>query len=350
MKREAGNCLPSSIKSMNNIARSFTRNGVRYFVPRDSIWATRESLYEYPGSEEFLSLKSRIAKRWQPDHSFKTFSATGHVAAIRPHLGHEWFAVLDLMQFYDHVTRTKVYRSLANIGFARSDCFQIAGQSTVRQGNKYLLPRGFRQSSLLATLVLDQSLFGSHLRQQLYVSTVTVFGDDIVLSSNNRDELEREYGLTIDLMQRSFFPINPLKSQSPRSEAIVFNIRLSRNSLRFTDERMRRFFKKAEMLLGSSRDGHDIDLYESLIGNYVASINVDQERDLRKYLGLGWQRSPVQQSKNENVQLSGLDDDVARTLSELTEMVGLNGVKKEMRWSRLSEQIFRFDKWSPCRG
>ena len=21
-----------------------------------------------------------------------------------------------------------------------------------------------------------------------------------------------------------------------------------------------------------------------------------------------------------------------------------------LRWSRLSEQIFRFDKWSPCRG
>src|SRR6516162_3780139 len=107
---------------MKNIARSFTRNGVRYFVPRDS-WANSEGDLEAQlkavdrGRQEFCSLKSQIATRWQPDPSFKTFSPRGHVAALRPHLGHEWFAVIDLMRFYDHVTRTKVYRSLANIGF-----------------------------------------------------------------------------------------------------------------------------------------------------------------------------------------------------------------------------------------
>jgi N-acetylneuraminic acid mutarotase len=27
-----------------------------------------------------------------------------------------------------------------------------------------------------------------------------------------------------------------------------------------------------------------------------------------------------------------------------------NATRKKLRWSRLSEQIFRFDKWGPCRG
>jgi Reverse transcriptase (RNA-dependent DNA polymerase)/ATPase family associated with various cellular activities (AAA) len=320
---------------MKNLARSFTRNGVRYFVPRDS-WANSEGDLEAGlkaadrGRQEFSSLKRQIAKRWQPHPSSKTFSPRAHVAALRPHLNHEWFAVLDLIRFYDHVTRTKVYRSLASIGFAQSECFRITGRSTVRQGNKYLLPRGFRQSTLLAALVLDRSLFGSYLRQQRYLSTITVFGDDIVLSSDNRHELEREYALTVDLLQRSSFPINPLKSQTPRSEVVVFNIRLSRNSLQFTEERMQRFFRRAETLLGPSRDEENIDLYTKLIGNYVASINVAQEKNLRKSLGIAWQSPMVQVNEHKSIQLAGLDDDAARTISELIEMVGLNAAKTEI--------------------
>ena len=328
---------------MRNIARSFTRNGVRYFVPRDSYWGSGGGVgVEYRELREFWSsLESRIAKRWHPHHSFKTFSPRGHVAALRPHLGHEWFAVADLMLFYDHVTRTKIHRALLDLGFAKSECFDIAGRYTVRQGDRYLLPRGFRQSPLLAAIVLDRSLFGSYLRQHHSGSTVTVFSDDIIMSSNDRDQLEHEYAGTIDLLQRSYFPINPVKSQSPRNEVVAFNIRLSRDALRFTDERMRRFLERAEWLLGSRGDEHRIDGYQRLFADYVASINVDQERDLRKALGIEWPNLDAEAASRKQdvvtatsprraVRLLGLDDDVARTISELTEMVGLNAVKNEI--------------------
>jgi len=93
---------------------------------------------------------------------------------------------------------------------------------------------------------------------------------------------------------------------------------------------MQRFLRRVDVLLGPSRNEDNIDLYERLIGNYVASINVAQERDLRKSLGIPWQNSMVQASETNSIQLSGLDDDVARTISELTEMVGLTAVKNEI--------------------
>jgi len=273
---------------MRNVVRSFTRDGKRYFIPSDSRWAWRtwEEGFEAnkAGRTRWLELKRRILARWQPCTEFKTFSETGHIAALRPHLPHKWFAVIDLLDFYEHVTRTKVHRSLESIGFGRDEAFRLAGDSTIRQGPKVSLARGFRQSSLFAGLVLDRSLFGSYLRRRAGQSTITIFSDDIIISSDDRDELHEEFLRLLGLLERSNFPVHPRKTQFPQSEVQVFNIKMSHGRLRFTDERMWKFLSTAEEIFSGQQEGK-VSLFEELFGGYVTSVNVEQARLLRASVG-----------------------------------------------------------------
>jgi hypothetical protein len=188
--------------------------------------------------------------------------------------------------FFDHVTRTKVCRALEAIGFARSAAFKLAGESTIRQGEKHTLARGFRQSSLLATLVLEKSLFGSALRGNRFESRITVYSDDIIFSSNDSESLADEHSHAIELLRRSNFPINPTKTQTAGTEVDIFNLRMSHRTLRFTDERMWKFLEQAGLFVKAEDAEHNLDLYEKLFGDYIRSINPDQEKRLRTSLGI----------------------------------------------------------------
>jgi hypothetical protein len=196
-------------ENMRNVARSFVKDGTRYFVLTKSFagWRTRSegARAAYDGEEEWQQLKERILSHWQPNAAFTTFSKRAHVAALRPHLDNKYFAIIDLKSFFDHVTRTKVCRALEAIGFARSDAFTVAGESTIRQGEKHTLPRGFRQSSLLATLALEKSLFGSAVRGQRFGSRITVYSDDIIFSNNDPEALTDEHSqATLSLIRSGY--------------------------------------------------------------------------------------------------------------------------------------------------
>ncbi|WP_157223380.1 reverse transcriptase domain-containing protein [Rhodovulum sp. PH10] len=233
-----------------------------------------------------LGNNQKIREHWHPHETFKTFSKKAHIAALRPHIGNRWFASIDLESFFEHVTRAKVHRAIENIGFSRTRAFRIAGESTVRQNEKYSLARGFPQSAVLATLVLDRSLFGSYLRKRNDKSALTIYSDDIILSSNNFQNLVDEYWLIIELLGRSNFSVNTHKSQPPNREVVVFNIRLSHKLLRFTDERMWRFFIRAKDLLQNTSSEQRDEKYQEFFGRYVASINSEQARQLAESLGV----------------------------------------------------------------
>jgi hypothetical protein len=282
--------LSPFLENMRNIARSFVKDGTRYFVLTKSYagWRTFSEGADaaHDGEQEWRHLRDRIFKHWQPNAAFTAFSKRAHVAALRPHLSNKWFAVIDLRGFFDHVTRTKVCRALESLGFARSVAFKIAGESTVRQGVKYTLPRGFRQSSLLATLVLEKSLFGSALTGNRFESKITVYSDDIVFSSNDFETLADEHSEAIALLRRSHFAINPAKTQTARAEVEIFNIRMSHRTLRFTDERMWKFLEQAASFVKGEDAEHNLHLYEKLFGDYIRFINPAQEKRLRTSLGI----------------------------------------------------------------
>jgi hypothetical protein len=276
--------------NMRNVARSFVKDGTRYFVLTKS-YAGWRSLSEgaraaYDGEEEWQHLKERILSHWRPNAAFTTFSKRAHVAALRPHLDNKYFAIIDLKSFFDHVTRTKVCRALEAIGFARSDAFAVAGESTIRQGEKHTLPRGFRQSSLLATFALEKSLFGSALRGHRFGSRITVYSDDIIFSNNDPEALADEHSQAIELLQRSHFPINPTKTQTARTEVDIFNLRMSHRTLRFTDQRMWKFLEQAASFVKADNAENTLYVYEMLFGDYIRSINPEQEKRLRTSLGI----------------------------------------------------------------
>jgi hypothetical protein len=156
----------------------------------------------------------------------------------------------------------------------------------VRQGDKYTLPRGFRQSSLLATLVLEKSLFGSAVIGNRFESKITVYSDDIIFSSNDFETLADEHSQAIALLRRSHFAINPTKTQTAGAEVDIFNLRMSHRALRFTDERMWKFLERAALFVKSEDAEDNLRVYEMLFGDYIRSINPDQEKRLRTSLGL----------------------------------------------------------------
>jgi hypothetical protein len=135
-------------------------------------------------------------------------------------------------------------------------------------------------------LALEKSLFGSALTGNRFESKITVYGDDIIFSSNDFETLADEHSQAIALLHRSHFPINPTKTQTPRAEVDIFNLRMSYRTLRFTDERMWKFLERAALFVNSEDAEHNLDVYEMLFGEYIRSINPDQEKRLRTSLGL----------------------------------------------------------------
>jgi len=93
-----------------------------------------------------------------PDY-FYHYSRGGHVAAIHAHLKNKLFFKIDIQNFYYSIARMRVTRALRSHGYQGANT--LATWSTVRNpcpgGHTHVLPIGFVQSPLLASLVLMKS-------------------------------------------------------------------------------------------------------------------------------------------------------------------------------------------------
>ena len=132
-------------------------------------------------------LQKWILYRWTPPRYFYHLRRGGHVAAVRSHLKDHWFLRCDLSRCFDHVTRSKIHRCLKSIGFTHRDAWEFACKSTVSKPsliNSFSLPFGFPQSTILASIVIDRSLFGIELKKILDLEVrLSMYVDDIIISS-----------------------------------------------------------------------------------------------------------------------------------------------------------------------
>ena len=242
--------------------------------PLVNIWSSAASKSESPLSPLIRYRKMILAKWRYPKYMFNAASG-GHVSALRCHVSNSYFAVVDLKSFYETITDTKIYRSLRNIGLPHSQAFKLTGESTVKNGKKMHLPRGFHQSSILASLVFDHSLLGSLIRSKKLVSLVTVYNDDIVISASRSDTIKKDYAAIIDAAKRSNFQINVKKSQAPCQKIEVFNLLLSHNDIAFPESRIEKFISDMGSLKCHCEENGD-DYFESLLdlhASYLVSIN-----------------------------------------------------------------------------
>ena len=212
---------------------------------------------------------------WQPNGLFYHYGKRGgHVAAMRPHLKSRFFASVDLSNFFGNVTKTKVIRSLKNIGVSPGDAFDIASASCVALSGKKFLPYGFPQSMVLATLAVELSALGSALMSIRGTSVrVTMYVDDILLSSDDKDSLNAAYNLIFEGARISNFAISELKCSPPSGSVTAFNCDLEPGSMNIIDGRIKKFVEN--YMLGS-------EACQFAIERYIGVINDEQLKDFLK--------------------------------------------------------------------
>jgi hypothetical protein len=261
---------------MKTVAKTFVRDGRRYYVPVTSYSISRDFS---AGADLLDRYRQLIHRRWDyPDYMFNARPG-GHVAALRRHFQPSdrevSFACIDLKDFFETISDTKVYRALRRVGISHSLAFQMAGESTVAHAGRRILPTGFHQSSLLASLVFDTSLIGSSIRSGWPGCRVTVFNDDIILSGPDLDLLSEAFYGVIDACARSNFRVNHDKTRNPGPTATAFNIIIGNGELRFTDARIERFVQDISRFRDwcAERDVSFHGRLAELYLGYIRSIN-----------------------------------------------------------------------------
>jgi len=206
-------------------------------------------------------IKQEIESAWRRPEYYFHLTAGGHVAALKSHLNSDVFIRADIHQFFNQINRSRVARNLKNIFRSYKKAINYADDSVVRLPNckakKYILPFGFVQSAIIASLCFRFSALGiflEHLRKSGFV--VSVYMDDIIISSRCPiDEMEDVYRNLTTIAIKSGFALNLEKMNGPSTDITAFNIELSNGKLAITKKRLSAF----ESILAESKNPYQID-------------------------------------------------------------------------------------------
>ena len=166
---------------------------------------------------------------------------------------------------------------MGNIGFSYADVENIIVNSTVRDenSNSRYVPFGFVQSPIIATLTLHKSALGRFLKTQFLSREVklSIYMDDIMLSSNSKKALEKSMGALLEISAVSNFPLNLEKLVAPTENLEIFNISVSHKDMRITDEKFQEFEE-------SVIQNHSVEKVDGIV-SYVLSVNIEQGKKLQ---------------------------------------------------------------------
>lgn len=224
------------------------------------------------GKDQGLAIISRIYDLWEPNPIFFHLgNRGGHVAAMRIHLQHRYFAKIDLSNYFNSITRTKIIRSLKKIGIPYEESYNIAYNSVVEENNRKILPYGFVQSMVLATLSFEKSGFCSEvIRINNTDVSVTIYVDDIIISSNDQQRVGEIYDYLCSIINQSNFSISLDKSQNCSVKITSFNCSISQGNMRILEDRMESFRQ-------SYSNGNSFT--REAILRYIDVINTDQRNN-----------------------------------------------------------------------
>lgn len=167
----------------------------------------------------------------------------GHVAALHSHRPNSYFAKIDLSRFFYTIGRNQVVRALREIGVERAE--QYGKWSTVRnpyEEPRYSLPYGFVQSPILASLVLARSSLGTLLRELAQQVTISIYVDDISVSSTSVEAVTHAYARLVEGVPAAGFIVNDAKSRPPAAAMEVFNCDLERDRVKVREGRVEQFY------------------------------------------------------------------------------------------------------------
>lgn len=226
-------------------------------------------------------IKQDIGNRWKAPSYYFHLQKGGHVAALSSHLSNLYYLHLDIQDFFGSISKNRVTRALRKI-VGHETAREYAKTSTVyhpsSREKKTILPFGFIQSQLLASVCLRDSALGRFLdkisKSQDFV--VSVYVDDIVVSSSDLSKLNECFCNIQHAASLSRFSFNNEKTEGPSTGIVAFNIKLENQLLSICRDKLFSFkerCKSAESL--AERSG--------VIG-YVRSVNTDQADEINNYL------------------------------------------------------------------
>jgi hypothetical protein len=168
----------------------------------------------------------------------------GHVSALHEHLKNKYFFRIDLKNFFYSISRNRVARILRQCGFRCAR--EYSEWSTVKtpypDGPRYVLPIGFKQSPLLASLALWRSSVASAIEDALDRDVfVSVYFDDLIGSSNDENELRTTYEGILAACVQANLVTNAEKLISPADAITAFNCHLRHGHADVTDDRIQKF-------------------------------------------------------------------------------------------------------------
>lgn len=220
---------------------------------------------------------SSLSVKWTPPRYYYHLGPGGHVAAVKAHEGNSHFVKLDIENFFGAINRTRVTRALKRrFGWEQGRAW--ANASTVRDPRtktRTMLPYGFVQSQMLASLCLADSAVGSCLDELAVAKSVavSVYVDDIIVSSKEESSVQEAYAMLCVAAERSKFAWNAGKSEGPSHKITAFNIDISSAPPQVSAERMETFRAMIQAdLAHTARIG-------GVVG-YVRSINPTQSDTL----------------------------------------------------------------------
>jgi Reverse transcriptase (RNA-dependent DNA polymerase) len=213
-----------------NFEYSYKKNGKWIFVPTEL------------GRQIGNDLKAQLEKNVNFEDHFYHLRKGGHIEALHKHRTNLYFARLDIRKFFYGITRNRVARILKEVGVERH--LHYAKWSTVRNPyaeSGYVLPYGFVQSPISATLVLKQSPLGKAIKELNENHTVSVFVDDITISANSEVATLKAFEFLREKMLESGFSENEEKAIGPSTEVTIFNCNLENSFTEVTATRVAAF-------------------------------------------------------------------------------------------------------------
>jgi hypothetical protein len=221
-------------------------------------------------------IKMAVEACWTSPTFYYHLRSGGHVEAVKSHLNHTCFLHVDIEDFFGSINRSRVTRSLKNkVGYKVAR--EMAHASTVKHpgdGTRCVIPYGFVQSQIIASLCLDESRLGTYLKKLSNMEgvSVSVYVDDIIVSCDSSAVSECILKGLNDAAAKANFKLNPLKQEGPATAITAFNIVLKNKSLEISAPRFEQFISTLEQTTSQfQRDG---------ITSYVKSVNVVQGASL----------------------------------------------------------------------
>ena len=222
------------------------------------------------------TIKAEICSLWHPPSNYYHLRAGGHVAGLKDHIPNSVFVHLDIKNFFSSISKTRVTRVLKPL-FGYEKARQWANFSTVSHTadgvKRSILPFGFVQSPIVASLCLHKSALGAALASlQSKGITVSVYMDDIVLSANDSVQMLSAVVELKYLAVISGFNLNPMKEEGPADQITAFNILLKNGTVEVTPDRWDDFVSA----LMNAESEH---ARRGILG-YVRTVNEAQANDL----------------------------------------------------------------------